>query len=70
MLDFLQYCEHHQRNWDGHEKQWKKAFPESGGRPEGALRNPNKGVKSKGPGMGGVKKSGAFGMNHGRPKNT
>jgi hypothetical protein len=47
------YCAHHQRNWDGHEKQWRKAFPnlvyprksKKGGDPsEGGKRKPQGGV--------------------------
>ncbi|GAQ84523.1 RING/U-box superfamily protein [Klebsormidium nitens] len=47
-----QYCEHHQRNWDGHEKQWKKAFPS----PEGSDPLPPQGGRVKVAGAGGIKR--------------
>lgn len=49
VISFSQYCEHHQRNWDGHEKQWKKAFPS----PEASHPQPPPGARVK---VAGVKR--------------
>lgn len=59
------YCAHHQRNWDGHEKQWRKAFPnlvyprksKKGGDPsEGGLVRKGKAQGAVPPQGGGVRK--------------